>query len=942
MTNFEAASELRGLSSELKHIDGSIVARGHKPGAPPAPGIGGRHIVDRFNGWFGSHLQQISPLLGGPFNNGTYLRSLLGNSYVLLPALAVILSVLSLLNTRGLAVPPTFSLCVAMMVLGVIDAFSGLVGFVVFAIGVILSGHFFSTHLVTGSTGSQGMLYAFTGLFGVALLWFIAPQLAEKLRPIVVIEDEVGLRRFYMVAADFIVLPFLTILILGSMPALMPSLVGASQQGLAGVTIQEHMPAIKIFVALAMMLRVATELFLHRQFAPIETVPPLPRPPLVDRSLKSFSSLFALVLIWEVMGWMWQAPVVWVVYLLTEKFGALGERFLRPSSVLRFIPRNLFKIFVTLIFAQYAMKILNGKFVSGSDILGWLAIALAAVTAVFASLEGAKRAVVTNEDATSTWWSRASGFVVVLLLILVSQDFVHIEAKSYSSPQGVSVSALNTTYIADAGNNRVVRIGLDGLRSTVGTDLRHPYSAAADPSTSKEVVFIADSGHNRVLRVDVRPSQSIASSYRYQLRAYAASSTAQRTIGHGFKAPTGIAVDRQGRVFVADSGHGLIATIDKQGNQEVFTSGLQKPQAICIDPFGNVWITDTGRGIVYKFAATDDGSAGTRTTYKSGLDNPSGVAVDPANNVFISNTGRNEVLQFRANGDLVPVEGEFAHPTALAVNSSGHAYVANQRTSEISVITPLYLHEKYNTAPSSNATSVGLLKNGDAIVVSQKKGTVEQLSPHKRTVLASGLIHPSGLVVTALDEIYVSEPNSGTIYQILKSGDKKVLTKGLDGITALTSDGFGGMLGIQSKYGNILTISRQGVSTLWVGGLQNPTDITKDAFGFVNVTLGGAGRKDGSVIRIVAGQKPTVIQSGLDHPTGITSDSLGNIFYVESGAHRVWEYMNALGGQIVAQASEDSATPIAIVSDAKGNVYVMEHIPNRLVRYILTAHAASM
>jgi serine/threonine-protein kinase len=861
---------------------------------------------------------------------------------LLLPVLAAVLAVLSLFNTHGLAVPPTFALCVAMMTLGVIDAFSGLVGFVVFTIGVILSGHFFSTHLVTGSTGSQGMLYAFTGLFGVALLWFIAPQLAEKMRPIVVIEDEVGLRRFYIVAADFVVLPFLAILILGSMPALMPSLAGASQQGLAGVTIQQHMPAIKIFVALAMIVRVATELFLHRQFAPIDSVPPVPRPPLVDRSLKWFSSLFALVLIWEVMGWMWQAPVVWVGYLLTEKFGALGERFIRPSSVLRLVPRNLFKIFVTLIFSQYAMKVLNGKFVSGSDILGWLAIALAAVTALFASLEGARRVAETAEDSARNWRSRTSGFVVVLLLILVSQDFVHIPAKSYSSPQGVSVSALNTTYIADAGNNRVVRSGLDGSRSTVGTDLRHPFSAVADPSTSKEVVFIADSGHNRVLRVDVRPSQSIAPSYRYQMRAYAASSSGQRTIGHDFKAPTGIAVDRQGRVFVADSGHGRIVTIDKQGNQEVFASDLQKPQAVCIDPFGNVWITDTGRGIIYKFAATDDGTAGTRATYKSGLDNPSGIAVDAANNVFISNTGRNEVLQFRANGDSVPVEGVFAHPTALAVNSSGHAYVANQLTSEISVITPLYLHEKYNTTPSSNATSVGLLKNGDAIVVSQAKGTVEQLSPHKRTILASGFIHPSGVVVTALDEIYVSEPKSGTIYQVLKSGEKKVLLTGLDGITALASDGYGGMLGVQSKYGNILTISRQGVSRLWVGGLQNPTDLTKDAFGFVNVTLGGTGHKDGSVIRIISGQKPTVIQSGLDEPTGITSDSLGNTFYVESGAHRVWEYMNALGGQIVAQRSEDAGTPVGIVSDAKGNVYVMEHSPNRLVRYILTAHAAAM
>jgi len=941
MSMFESA-HAGSLAADLEIAQAATRARGHKPGAPPAPGIGGRHLVDRFNDWFGNHLQQISPLIGQPFNDGIYLRSLLGNAYLALPALAVVLGILSLFDTQGLAITPSFTLCVAMMAVGVLDAFSGLVGFSVFAIGVVLSGHFFSSHLITGPTGSQGMLYAFTGLFGVALLWFIAPQLAEKMRPMVVIEDEVGFRKFYMLAADFLVLPFLTILILGSMPALMPSLAGAYQQGIAGVTIQEHMTAIKVIVALAMVVRVAIELFLHRRFAPIESAQQLARPPIVDRSLKTFTSLLAFVLIWEIMGWMWQTPVVWIVYLLTEKFGVLGERFIRPSSIFRFVPRNLFKIFVILIFSQYAMKVLNGKFVSGSDILGWLAISLATITALFATLEGAKRVTETREDLDPTWWTRASGFVVVLGLFLVSQDFVHIEAKSYSSPQGVSVSALNTTYIADAGNNRIVRIGLDGTRSTVGSDLLHPYSAVADPSTSKEVVFVADAGHNRVLRVDVHPTQAITPTFRYQLRAYAASSTAQRTVGHGFKTPTGLAVDRKGRVYVADSGHGQIVTVDKQGHQEVFTSGLQNPQAVFIDPFGNVWVTDTGRGIVSRFAATEDGTAGTRTTFKAGLDNPSGVAVDSANNVFIANTGRDEVLQFRANGEEVEVEGEFAHPTALAVNGSGHAYVANQVTSEISVITPLYTREKYNTAPTTNGTAVGLLKNGDAIVVSQREGTIEQLSPTKRTILASGFDHPHGVAVTALDEIYVSEPNSGTIYQVFKNGQKKVLVTGLDGITALASDGYGNLLGVQTKYGNVLTISRQGVAKLWVGGLDNPTDLCKDAFGYVNVSLRGTGHKDGSVIRIIAGQKPILIQDGLDRPTGITSDALGNVFFVESGSRRVWEFMNSLGSQIVTEAKEDTAQPVAIVSDAKGNVFVLEHGPNRVVRYILSAQTASM
>ena len=393
-----------------------------------APGVGGRHIVDSFNEKIGSHLSRWSPLFSGPFNDSGYLRSLLGNAYIALPIVAAVLGVLSIFNTGGLAVPPSLTLTLSLMMIGVLDAFSGLVGFSVFALGVILSGHFFSLHPLTASEGSQGILYAFTGLFSVALLWFIAPQLAAKMRPIVIVGEEKGVARLHLIIADLLVLPFLTILILGSMPALAPSLTGAFKQGLE-VSIQEHLTTIKVFVAVTMFIRVLVELLIHRQFAPVEPVYPSARHPYVERGLKIGSNVFAFVLIYEVMGLMWQTFAVWVAYLLTEKITMLGERFLKPSSIYRFVPRNLFKILVILIFSQYAMQVLNGRFVAGTDILGYLAIALAVVTAVFALLEGANRAVEASahtEESRATWWTRTAGFVVVLTLFLFSQDRVHL------------------------------------------------------------------------------------------------------------------------------------------------------------------------------------------------------------------------------------------------------------------------------------------------------------------------------------------------------------------------------------------------------------------------------------------------------------------------------------------------------------------------------------
>jgi hypothetical protein len=444
---------------------------------------------------------------------------------------------LSIFNTSGLAVPPSLTLTLSLMVIGVLDAFSGLVGFSVFALGVILSGHFFSLNLLTASDGSQSILYAFTGLFSVALLWFIAPQLATKMRPVVVVGDQKGASRLHLIVSDLLVLPFLTILILGSMPALVPSLTGAFKQGLA-VSIQEHLTTIKIFVAMAMFVRVLIELFIYRQFAPAEHTYPSARHPYVERALKIGTNVFAFVLIYEVMGLMWQTVAVWVAYLMTEKITVLGERFLKPSSIYRFVPRNLFKILVILIFSQYAMQVLNGRFVAGTDILGYLAISLAVVTAVFALLEGANRvteASAREAESRATWWTRTAGFVVVLALFLFSQDRIHLfEAKPYAEPNGISLSFTGNTYIADTGNNRVIRIGVDGSRSTLGVNLDNPTSVAPDPSSRKEQVYISNTGRNELLRVTVQAQQALIPA-RFETRSFAFTDMRQTPLGSHLK-----------------------------------------------------------------------------------------------------------------------------------------------------------------------------------------------------------------------------------------------------------------------------------------------------------------------------------------------------------------------------------------------------------------------
>ncbi len=62
-------------------------------------------------------------------------------------------------------------------------------------------------------------------------------------------------------------------------------------------------------------------------------------------------------------------------------------------------------------------------------------------------------------------------------------------------------------------------------------------------------------------------------------------------------APTAVAVDRMGNVFIADTGHDRIAEIDTSSNGDVLYTGsvtLSGPLGVALDVFGTVYIADTG------------------------------------------------------------------------------------------------------------------------------------------------------------------------------------------------------------------------------------------------------------------------------------------------------------------------------------------------------------
>lgn len=131
-------------------------------------------------------------------------------------------------------------------------------------------------------------------------------------------------------------------------------------------------------------------------------------------------------------------------------------------------------------------------------------------------------------------------------------------------PVGVAVDSMGDVFIADSGNNRVLKVMAAGTQTTVGSGFYGPSGVAVDGSGN---VFIADTLNNRIQKVVV-------------------STAAESTVESGLNQPEGVAIDAFGNRFIADILNNRILKITA-GNTSVIHSGFSGPWGVGVD-FGRL------------------------------------------------------------------------------------------------------------------------------------------------------------------------------------------------------------------------------------------------------------------------------------------------------------------------------------------------------------------
>ncbi|HEY8659098.1 MAG TPA: IPT/TIG domain-containing protein, partial [Hanamia sp.] len=256
------------------------------------------------------------------------------------------------------------------------------------------------------------------------------------------------------------------------------------------------------------------------------------------------------------------------------------------------------------------------------------------------------------------------------------------------------LSAIVTTF---AGN------GSTGHQNGIGkaASFFNPVGLTVDISGN---VYVADNVNNLIREISPAGAVSTLAGSGFQGHLNGIGTLAT------FLYPTGVAVDANGNVYVADNGNNLIRKISSDGVVSTFAgSGVQVdhngtgtaasfngPRGIAVDVNGNVYVADNGNlirkisptGVVTTFAGSgvqgNTNGTGTAASFNTLM----GIAVDVNGNVYVADYGNILIRKISPAGVVSTLAGSgsvgntngtgtaasFFMPYGITVDGSGNVY----------------------------------------------------------------------------------------------------------------------------------------------------------------------------------------------------------------------------------------------------------------------------
>jgi sugar lactone lactonase YvrE len=518
-------------------------------------------------------------------------------------------------------------------------------------------------------------------------------------------------------------------------------------------------------------------------------------------------------------------------------------------------------------------------------------------------------------------------------------------AARFHFPTGVALDSAGNIYVADEFNHTIRKVTPAGAVTTLagtagmagsadGTGAAARFSApsgVAVDSTSN--IYVADTANSTIRKVTPTGVVTTLAGTAGMAGSVDATGAAAR-----FSAPSGVAVDSAGNIYVADTVNSTIRKVTPAGSVTTLAGAagiygsvdgvgaaarFNYPDGVTVDSAGSIYVADrdndairkiTAAGVVTTLAGTagmfgsDDGTGATARFYS-----PFGVAVDSAGNLYVGDTLNTAIRKITPAGAVTTLAGtadmagstdgtgataRFYFPAGAAIDGAGNVYVADRNNHTIRKITT-------------------------AGVVTTLAGTAGMLGSVDGTGAAARFSFPTGVAIDSAGNLYVADEENATIRKVTAAGVVTTLA-GAAGMLG-SADG----TGAAARFYYTTGVAVDSAGNLYVSDHYNHTIRKITAAGVVTTLAGTAG--------MIGSTDGTGAAARFDLPTGVAVDSAGNVYVADQDNHIIRKatpmgVVTTLAGAAGMSGSADGTgaaarfyAPTGVAVDGAGNVYVADH-----------------
>lgn len=236
----------------------------------------------------------------------------------------------------------------------------------------------------------------------------------------------------------------------------------------------------------------------------------------------------------------------------------------------------------------------------------------------------------------------------------------------FNFPAGLAVDKANNLYVADSANNsvRMITLAAPFAVTTIAKSLSTPMGAAFDGVSN---LFVTENGAHDVLQIALQAGYPVTKSTGVTNIGNYADGSLNAAL---FNNPRGIAFDNAGNYYVGDFGNHAIRQVTAATGSVVTLAGLGASHGAG-DGTGSAATFNQPWGLAFD---------GVRTLYVSDYSNSTLRTVDIITGQVVTIAG---TAGATGNVDATGPGARFNSPAGLALDGSGHLYVADRSNNTI-------------------------------------------------------------------------------------------------------------------------------------------------------------------------------------------------------------------------------------------------------------------